>query len=76
MQLYWFWKKQLFQFLGQARRRLGVVILPQGKAWVEGEEMTAGSEWGMETAQGGEAVETRAEAAAGMREEAVWFRAE
>lgn len=31
--------------------RVSVVILPQGKAWVELEEMTAGSEWEAKVAQ-------------------------
>lgn len=69
-------EKQLFQFLGQARKTVSVVILPQGKAWVELEEMTAGSEWDVEVAQGGEAVQAKTEATAGMRGDVVSFRGE
>lgn len=69
-------KNQLFQFLGQARKTVSVVILPQGKAQVELEAMTADSEWEAEVAQGGEAVEASTEAAAGMRGEVVSLRGE
>ena len=55
---------------------MSAVTLPQGKAWVELEEMTAGCEWEVEVAQGGQAAEANTEAAAGMRREAVNFSEE
>lgn len=52
---------------------MSAVVLPQGKAWVEREEMRAVKEREVEVAQEGKAADTSTEAASGLRGEAVGF---